>query len=43
MMVILDAFFDLCGVALYLLVAGAVCVSLMFFGEWVWNKVRKHR
>lgn len=43
MMVMIDAFFDLCGVALYMLVAGTVCVSLMFFGEWVWNKVGKHR
>ena len=43
MMVMLDAFFDLSGVVLYMLVAGAICVSLMFFGEWVWGKVRKHR
>ena len=43
MMVMLDAFFDFCGVALYLLVVGAICVGLMFFGEWVWNKVRKYR
>jgi hypothetical protein len=43
MMVMLDAFFDFCAGTLYLLVLGAFCVGLMFFTEWILNKIRKHR
>ena len=43
MMVMLDALADFCAVVVYLFAAGVICVGLMFIGELVWNKIRKHR
>lgn len=43
MMVMLDAFVDLCLGTLYLLVLGVFYVGLMFFTEWILNRIEKHR